>query len=144
MSIIIKDSNIETAWAISNQIPEFDNPYPLIEYKKRLTNVCHNILVAYVNDEVVGFKIGFARDGLSFYSWLGGVVPKHRRKGIATLLAAHQEQWAKGQGFSFIRLKTRNIHKRMLIFALKSGFLIDKIEIKSNPEEHRILLTKKL
>ena len=144
MSIIIKDSNIETAWTISNQIPEFDQPYPLKEYKKRLRNVCHNVLVAFVHEELVGFKIGYALDELSFYSWMGGVLPAYRNRGVATLLATHHERWASEKGFSFIRLKTRNIHKRMLIFALKSGFMIDGIDIRKDSEEHRIHLIKKL
>ena len=140
--IFIKNSNIDTAWKLSNQIPEFEHPYPLKEYNRRLANVHHKILVAFVEDRPVGFKMGYALDQLTFYSWMGGVLPEFRRLGIAARLAANQEQWAGQNGYRIIKLKTRNIHKRMLIFALKSGFLIEDVELKEDPDQHRIHMIK--
>ena len=117
-----------------------ENPYE--EYNRRLANVHHKILVAFVDDRPVGFKVGYALDQLTFYSWMGGVMPEFRRLGIARRLAANQEQWAGQNGYRIIKLKTRNIHKRMLIFALKSGFFVEDVELKNDPDQHRIHMIK--
>ena len=144
MKIDIKDSNIVTVWKLSNQIEEFDNPYDIEEYKSRLTNVKHKILVAYFNDKPVGFKVGYAKSKRVFYTWMGGVLLTYRGKGIAKSLANVQEIWARSEGFNLIELKTRNIHKRMLIFALSNGFYITNVETQFDRMHNRIYLEKRL
>lgn len=144
MSLVIKDSNIVTVHKLSNEIPEFDTPYDINEYYKRLEHVNHKILIAEENDRIVGFKVGYQIADNTFYSWMGGVIPEYRRKGIAKKLAVYQEEWAKNQGYDFIEMKTRNIHKRMLIFALSNDFVISGVEPKTDPRQHRIYLKKKL
>ena len=144
MKIDIKNSNIMTVWKLSNQIEEFDNPYGIEEYKSRLTNVRHKILVAYFGDIPVGFKVGYAKSNKVFYTWLGGVLKTYRTKGIAKSLANVQEAWVRSEGFNLIELKTRNIHKRMLIFALSNGFYITNVEPQLDPKQNRIYLEKRL
>lgn len=141
--ITIKTATISEVVALSQQIPEFHQPYTAQEYEKRLTNTPHLILIAYQNNQPIGFKVGYDK-GTSFYSWMGGVLPAFRKKGIAKLLAQTQENWAKKQGYKTITLKTRNQHRAMLIFALKNGFNIVGFEPKSSVEAHRIVLQKHL
>ena len=140
----IKDSNIQTAWELSNEIEEFENPYPIQEYNTRLSDVKHKILMAFVDKKPVGFKIGYHKSEKVFYSWMGGVLSKYRRNGIARALADIQESWARDQGYEIIEMKTRNIHKRMLIFALSNGFQITKLDSRLDPSKHRIYLEKRL
>lgn len=139
----IKTGNIETVVQLSQQILEFKNPHGAAEYHKRLSDVPHLILIAYDQDQAVGFKVGYERDGY-FYSWMGGVLSNYRRFKIASALAKHQESWALSRGYTSITFKTRNSHKAMLIFALKNGFNIIDLEKRALIGEYRILLKKEL
>ncbi len=142
--ITIHENQLKDAIAVSRQILEFDPPYEIDEYQKRLTTE-HLILTAIDHHSPVGFKIGYDRfgDG-SFYSWMGGVLPEFRRKGIAGQLAHYQEDWAREKGFTSICLKTRRKHLKMITFLLKRGFVISE-EIKKIPiEETRVWMIKEL
>lgn len=141
--IEIKPSNISTIVALSKEIPELVDPHPASEYEKRLNQVPHIILVAYQGNQAIGFKVGYERDS-SFYSWMGGVLPAFRRKGIAKKLADAQEAWAKKQNYRSITFKTRNEHKAMLMFALQNGFDIVDCYLKSSVQEYRIVLRKEI
>ena len=139
----IKTGNIPTVVQLSHQIPEFINPPDANEYHKRLDHVPQLILVAYQHDRPVGFKVGYKRDDY-FYSWMGGVLPEFRKYGVATALARSQESWALRQGYNSITFKTRNVHKGMLIFALKNGFNIVGFKERGSVDTYRILLRKVL
>lgn len=141
----IREGTIEEVVQLSQQIPEFTNPHTAEEYNKRLYAVPHLILVACNAQHPVGFKVGYQRepDG-SFYSWMGGILPQYRRKHLAQQLATYQENWARTQGYTHIRFKTRNRLKNMLIFSLRNGFDILRVENKPSIEEYRIVLEKKL
>ena len=84
-------------------------------------------LIAYQNNIPVGFKIGYLYNTNTFYSWVGGILPKYRRKGIASSLAKQQEHWAKNNGFTKLRTKSMNRFKSMLILNLKNGFDITQV-----------------
>ena len=143
MSYKILESNIETVVAVSKEIPEFEGPPEAGRYEERLTGVSHLILVAEVEGQIAGFKVGYERDGY-FYSWMGGIKPGFRKLGLAKALADYQENWAKKQGYTTITFKTRNHHKGMLIFALKNGFDIIGFKERETVETNRILLRKNL
>ncbi|MFK8006574.1 MAG: GNAT family N-acetyltransferase [Saprospiraceae bacterium] len=142
----IKKGSIEDVVAISNQIPELENPHEKEVYQIRMKGKKHLILIACVEEKMIGFKVGYDKfeDGKNFYTWMGGVLPTFRKKGIAAALAKKQEAWIVQNGFQNVILKTRNKHQGMLIFAIKNNFKIIEIELKENIEEHRILLKKKL
>ena len=143
MEITIKEDKIKTIVRLSNQLPEFQNPHGASEYHRRMDNVPHLILVAYVEEKPVGFKVGYEREG-NFYSWMGGILPEYRKFGIAKKLAQYQETWATNQGYESVTFKTRNSHKGMLIFALKNGFNIIGFKERETVETNRILLRKRL
>ena len=140
---MIRLGTIEEVVAISKAIPEFIDPHGAEVYEERILAVPHLILVAEYEGKLVGFKVGYERDG-EFYSWMGGVLSDYRRLGIAQKLANQQEKWAKEQGYTTILFKTRNHHKGMLIFALKNGFNIIGFKESDTIETSRILLKKKL
>lgn len=94
----------------------------------------------------MGFKGGYDsfKDG-SFYSWIGGVLPEYRRKGIAQLLMDAQLKWAKEQGYKSVRYKTQNRFKGMILLGIRNGYQI--IDFKPNEEDpswNNILLEKTL
>lgn len=143
MVIIIKTNRLEDAVAISRQIPEFKIPYEMDEYHKRLTGR-YLILTAYIDEIPVGFKIGYERNKHSFYSWMGGVLPKYRKKGIAEKLADYQEKWAQKMGYHSIQMKTRKKHQAMVAFSIKRGFVITEEKEKIPKEESRTYMTMAL
>lgn len=143
-TLSIRLGTIEEAVEVSQAIPEFSDPYDTSEYHKRLAGVTHLILVAEdTSGQWAGFKVGYKR-GNALYSWMGGVLPTFRRQGLARCLAEQQEAWARQHGFEQIQLKTRNVHRSMLIFALSSGFYLIQVEPKNHWTEHRIWLQKDL
>lgn len=142
-SLEIKEGTVKIVVALSRQIPELVNPYGEAEYCARLSEVAHLILLAFVDNQPVGFKVGYERAG-GFYSWMGGVLPAYRRLGIAQALGDKQAQWAQQKGYPHLTFKTRNTHKAMLLFALKNGFDIIGFSERETVAENRILLRKKL
>jgi len=138
-AVQIVEGDLDEALRVSRHIPEFDHPYNQAEYLKRLKGVKHLILTAQIEKNSVAFKVGYDRfqDG-SFYSWMGGVDPNYRRKGLATALADYQENWAARQGYGSVRIKTYRRHNHMLQFALNRGFRI--VRIIPNPVESETIL----
>ena len=141
----IHEGKLDDAVMVSANIPEFDDPYEIPEYSKRLNSTTHHILTAYDNHNPIAFKIGYQRhsDG-SFYSWMGGVLPNYRRKGIANNLADHQETWAKKNGYISIKIQTREKHKAMLALAINRGFQITNRIEKTSSSNTLIWMNKPL
>lgn len=143
--IKIRQGNIEEVVALSQRVSEFYQPYSEKIYEDRLKQVTHLILIAEVDGVQVGFKVGYQRDSAhTFYSWMGGVLDSHRRKGIATKLADAQELWAKNQDYLKIYFKTRNKLSKMIHFGLNRGFMIVDLIKKGKIEDYRIVMEKVL
>ncbi|MFD2037328.1 GNAT family N-acetyltransferase [Belliella marina] len=143
--IKIRQGSIEEVVSLSRRVTEFYQPYSEKTYEDRLKDIPHLILIAEVDGELVGFKVGYQRDSPQvFYSWMGGVLASHRRKGIATMLADGQEQWARNQGYLKIYFKTRNKLTKMLHFGLNRGFMIVDLIKKDKVEEYRVVMEKVL
>lgn len=99
------------------------------------------VVTALIDQEPVGFKLGYERDGKEFYSWLGGVIPEYRGLGIASELMQTQHTWCREQGYQSIQTNTQNRFREMLFLNLKFGFniigtvLADKDELKIQMEK---------
>ncbi len=143
-TVFIRRGSFEDVLSLSEAIPEFDQPYGLKEYQQRLSGVAHLLLIAECDGDLAGFKIGYAKSQRLFYSWMGGVLPAYRSRGIGSALALAQEEWLRSEGYTTVELKTRNCHRGMLIFALRSGFHITGFSQRENWTEHRIYLRKNL
>ena len=83
-----------------------------------------HLCTAYIDGELVGFKVGRANDPRTFESWMGGVLPNARKQGIASQLARLQEAWCRANGFQFIQTETAHDNPAMLTVNLKEGFCI--------------------
>ena len=141
--IHIREGTFHECVDLSSKIPEFNSPYKIDEYKKRCAGK-YLALIAEI-DKPVGFKIGYDRfKNGSFYSWMGGVLPKFRRMGVAYSLANFQEKWAAENKFSLILLKTRKKHDEMIAFSLNRGFIITEETQIIPAEETRIWMGKSL
>ena len=141
----IHEGKLDDAVMVSANIPEFDDPYEILEFSKRLNSTVHLILTAYDDHNPIAFKIGYQRhpDG-SFYSWMGGVLPNYRRKGIGNNLANQQDAWARKNGYNSIKMQTRKKHKTMLALAISRGFQITRIIGKISDSNTRIWMNKPL
>ena len=134
----------ELLW-VHERIPEFPGKASLDFYTERLKHRLHLALVAEKEGELLGFKVGYQSDKPdTFYSWMGGVRPEFRGKGIATSLAEEQERWAKAQGFTSVFFKTRNRFPGMIQFGVKRGFKIVDLHPKGGLEDYRIVMRKDL
>jgi len=134
----------ELLW-VHERIPEFPGKASLDFYTERLKHRLHLALVAEKEGELLGFKVGYQSDKPdTFYSWMGGVRPEFRGKGIATSLAEEQERWAKAQGFTSVFFKTRNRFPGMIQFGVKRGFKIVDLHPKGGVEDYRIVMHKDL
>lgn len=78
--------------------------------------------LARAEGHVVGYKVGYQRYGKVFYSWLGGVAPTFRRRGIARQLLKEQHQWCRDTGYRWIVAENRNDLRRMLLLNIQEGF----------------------
>jgi predicted GNAT superfamily acetyltransferase len=101
------------------------------------------VLTAMDGEKVIGYKMGYAIDEDTFYSWLGGVAPNYRKSGIASMLMEKQHGYLKEKGYKVVRTKTMNKWRSMLILNIKHGF--DVIETYTDEKGlHKIVLEKRL
>jgi len=114
------------------------------KFKKRVqTSECLLTVIAWSDHKMIGFKMGYASDANTFYSWIGGVKKEHRKNGIARELMLLQHKWCAQNKFQYIRTKTMNRWRGMLILNLKNGF--DIIETYTDEKkELKIVLEKRL
>lgn len=141
----IDQGTLEEAYKIAKSIDAFDQLYPFAEFENRTKGVIHLILVAYYKNKPIAFKIGYETlPKKIFYSWMGGVLKKYRKSGIAQQLIDAQEKWLKKNNYERIMVKTRNKHVGM-INLLRNNNYIEMAKIPYEPdEETRLLFEKEL
>jgi GNAT superfamily N-acetyltransferase len=141
----IREASIREIMEVHRLIPEFRGEVSTSFYEDRLLDRVFLALVAEQSGRLVGFKVGYESEFPDvFYSWMGGVLPEFRKRGIASQLADFQEKWVKEKGFKSVFFKTRNRFPAMICLGLKRGFKIQKMIPRENIDEHRILLIKYL
>jgi len=101
------------------------------------------LLIAKIENQEVGFKLGYEKDNTTFYSWLGGVLPEFRGLGVASDLMVFQQEGCIKKGYKLIQTKTKNKFKEMLLLNIKSGFQIIGFEEVAGGES-KIILEKKV
>lgn len=139
--ISINHGTLEDLQTWESQIPEFEKHNSLEKLKSRLSNK-GLILKAVEAGEVLGFKAGYPLNETTFYSWVGGVFPRHRGKGVAQKLLDHQEAFVKTQGFQTIRVKSMNRYKSMIVFLLKNDYCIVGYDDQGDPWKSKIRFEK--
>jgi len=144
MSIKIEIGSAADIVALSKQIPEFEQATTLERLQSRLDGVAGLILVAKFEDVVVGYKVGYQLTEDTFYSWLGGVIPEHRKHGVATLLLNYQEKWARNSGYKKIKVKSMNRFSGMLKLLISNGYEIVDLDKGVCGSEDKIVFLKRL
>ncbi|PSW13140.1 GNAT family N-acetyltransferase [Photobacterium sanctipauli] len=140
----VRDASIEEAAEVLAKISEFAKPAGYDDIKRRLNGKATSILVAEIQGELVGVKIGYQLSESCFYSWLGGVAPAGRRGGVAQALLEAQESWVIAQGYQELRVKSRNRFPAMLRLLLRNGYQIEHMEKKDGINDYRLHFVKQL
>lgn len=126
--LVIKEGSIAQALAVEAEIPEFGSGWSSDRYERRLSGHRHLILIAELDRRPVGYKVGYEQTPAVFYSWLGGVVPSCRGRGVATALRQQQEKWARSNGYERLRVKSMNRFPNMLRLLIGAGYSIRTTE----------------
>ena len=143
MSIKIEIGSAADIVALSKQIPEFEQATTLERLQSRLDGAVSLILVAKLEGALVGYKVGYQLTEETFYSWLGGVIPEHRKHGVATLLLNYQEKWVLNSGYKQIKVKSMNRFPGMLNLLISNGYEIVGIEESVCGSEGKIVFLKR-
>jgi GNAT superfamily N-acetyltransferase len=103
------------------------------------------ILVAYLANEPIGFKIGYRENRYTFYSAKGGVLAPHRRSGVARALLNEMCEVARDWGYSRLAYDTfPNRHPGMTIMGLLEGFRVTDAGFNRAYRDFRVRLEKAL
>ena len=111
----------------------FRPPRDAAFFRRRFQGRCNVLmLVASLHSQPVGFFIGFELKPTVFFAWFYGVVPAHRREGIASQLMDAVHSWAAEQGYESIRFECHNQHRPMLHLAIARVY--DIVGIRWDPD----------
>ena len=138
----IKPASLDDLLLVDSQIPEFDGRNTLSKLQAQCAGVEHLALVAYIEKKSVAYKLGYALNSNTFYSWLGAVATKCRGQGIAQALLNAQEAWVKANNYLTIKVKSMNRFPAMLSMLIKNGYAITGYEDRGSPQTSKILFTK--
>ncbi|MCS7032458.1 MAG: GNAT family N-acetyltransferase [Phycisphaerae bacterium] len=141
--VIADDRQLAYAVELYNSI---FRPKREIDHFKRRFLGRHNVLtlLARIDEQPVGFWIGFELKPAMFYHWLGAVKSDLRRHGIGRQLQEAQQAWAKDRGYEYIRCECLNHQREFLHFAIAMGYDICGIRWDSTHADNLIVFEKNL
>ena len=103
------------------------------------------LLLAFLNDEAVGYKVGYGEEGRTFYSAKGGVLEPFRRQGIAQALLYAMQDEARAMGYRRFAFDTfPNKHVGMTVMGLREGFTVTAAGYNAAYKDYRLRFEKKL
>ena len=122
-----------------------DRPFSRAGLERELTGRRNlSVLLAVDGDEVCGYKVGFEHSPEIFHSFIGGVRPAWRRRGIARALMAEQHHLLRKLGYTRVRTHTTNASRNMLLLDIESGFDVVGVQFKAGADVLVIVLEKPL
>ena len=102
-------------------------------------------LLAFEEDEPIGFKVGYGETEATFYSAKGGVLEGHRRRGIARLMLERLVEKAREMGYRRFAYDTfPNKHPGMTVMGLAEGFRVTAAGYNAAYRDYRIRFEKRL
>lgn len=120
------------------------NPQSNKEFLEKMNERKNPLLIlAYVDQKIVGFKFGFEKSRHKFSSSLGGVLPTYRGYGIASHMMSLQHDYCfKKMKYRQIETHSANKFKNMMMLNLKFGFDIIGSYIDENDRMLKIIFIK--
>jgi ribosomal protein S18 acetylase RimI-like enzyme len=100
-----------------------------------------SVVTAVSGTLLVGFKFGYAETSRRYYSWLGGVHPDFRQRGIASCLMEQQHRWVAAAGFAAVETSATPDNAAMLRLNQRFGFETIGTYARRGP---RVLMSKRL
>jgi GNAT superfamily N-acetyltransferase len=80
------------------------------------------VFLAWIDQTVIGFKLGYRQNEDTFYSWLGGVDPLWRKGGIGRRLSEMMLKECSEVGYDFVETKSTSQWPDMVALNMKLGF----------------------
>ena len=103
------------------------------------------LLLAFVGDEAVGYKVGYRESATTFYSAKGGVLDAWRRMGVAKALLVRMEAEARRMGYARLAFDTfPNRHPGMTVLGLAEGFTVTAAGYNAAYRDYRIRFERDL
>ena len=139
----LSPSDTETIAHLYNSV--FRPSHPPDWFDRRLRGR-HNPLVqvARVDDDAVGFYIGLELKPSTHCGWLLGVVRDYRRGGVGTQLMRSAIDWARTEGYRYMRFEAPNAVRRFLHFGIAEGFDIVGVRWDSELATNLVIFEKPL
>jgi len=111
----------------------------------RLDRTDLTLLIAQRDDQLVGYKVGYAESKATFYSAKGGVLPGYRRLGIARALLYRMEEEARAMGYTRFAYDTfPNKHPGMTVLGLAEAFEVTAAGYNAAYRDYRIRFERAL
>ena len=103
------------------------------------------MLLASIDDQPVGFKIGYGLGNGVYYSAKGGVSEDFRRIGVARALLNRMMELVRRRGYTKFSFDTfPNIHVGMTLMAIREGFVLTTIDYSESFRDYRFRFIKPL
>jgi GNAT superfamily N-acetyltransferase len=91
-------------------------------------------LMAHLEGNPVGYKIGYRDRPRHYHSWTGGVLRDYRGQGVAHRMQAWQHAWLRARGYHTVAFNSFNKFRPMLRFGLSTGFVPDAVNVRPENE----------
>ncbi|MEE4192743.1 MAG: GNAT family N-acetyltransferase [Halieaceae bacterium] len=140
---MVENVTLERCYALYCALPEFDHAEPMDALARRVGKD-YLALVYSADGHDLGFKLGYPESDDTFYSWLGGVSPQARGRGVAQALLEAQEARVRERGFSRLRVKSMNRFPAMLRLLVRNGYLVEGLTPAADPLWNKIHFVKQL
>lgn len=117
----ISPSDLDTIVHIYNSV---FRPQQDVEWFARRFDGRRNTLiqVARIGNDAVGFYAGLELKPDTHCPWLVGVVPEVRRSGVATQLMHAAQDWARTEGYAYVRFEVPNHIRTFLQFGIANDY----------------------
>ena len=131
---------------ISDLYNEMFSPPQDEEFFRRRFMARHNVcmFVATLEQDPVGFAIGFELMPSTYFCWLCGVIKDARRLGIATQLMHALMAFAQDHEYTTVRFECQNQHRPMLHVAITEGFDLVGIRWDTNTAHNVVIFERDL
>jgi GNAT superfamily N-acetyltransferase len=103
------------------------------------------MLLAEIDEEPVGFKIGYRENRFVYYSAKGGVLEEYRRTGIARAMMQELVDRVRPYGYRRLAFDTfPNRHPGMTVLALRDGFRVVMADYNHTYRDFRLRFEKQI
>lgn len=114
-------------------------------FDRRLKNRPNPLIhVAHIENDAVGFYIGLELKPSTHCGWLLGVVSDHRRSGIGTQLMRSAMDWARTEGYQYMRFEIPNTVRHFLHFGINENFDITGVRWDADLHTNLVIFERSL